>query len=173
LTVGYGVVGASAASKTGITTGSTTSGTKDNQTTPVNWRGIENFWGNIFNWIDGLNINNKVPYVCNTFNFVDDTSTGYTQIAFSLPSDDNFVSAFGYDSNNDWILLPSEASGANENSAIGDTVYSTTEWRVAYLGGGWHGASAAGVFSWDLYGESSLSESYRGSRLMYIPNKHN
>ena len=169
LSVGYGIVGASAASKTGITIGSTTSGTKDNQTTPVNWRGIENLWGNIWNWIDGLNINNRVPYVCDTFTFVDDTSTGYTQIGFSIPSQNAYVSALGYDANNDWIMLPSEATGANENSAIGDYVYSNTGWRVACLGGYWADAFKVGLFDWILGDDSSNANSRRGSRLMYVP----
>jgi len=169
LTVGNGVVGASGASKTGITTGSTTSGTKDNQTTPVNWRGIENFWGNIWNWIDGLNLNNRVPYVCNTFNFVDNTSTDYTQIAFSVPSSNAYVSALGYDSNNDWIMLPSEASGANANSAIGDYVWTNTGWTVAGLGGYWGNGSGAGSFSWGLDSSSSNSNAHVGSRIMFIP----
>lgn len=169
LSVGYGVVGASAASKNGITIGSTTSGTKDNQTTPVNWRGIENLWGNIWNWIDGLNINNGVPYVCDTFTFVDDTSTGYTQIGFSIAIPNAYVSALGYDANNDWIMLPSEATGANENSAIGDYVYSNTGWRVACLGGRWLSAFAAGLFDWSLGVVSSNAGSDLGSRLMYVP----
>lgn len=170
LSVGYCVVGASAASKTGITIGSTTSGTKDNQTTPVNWRGIENLWGNIWNWIDGLNINDRVPYVCDTFTFVDDTFTGYTQIGFSIPSQNAYVSALGYDANNDWIMLPSEATGANENSAIGDYVYSNTGWRVAYLGGHWRSAFKAGLFYWSLSDASSYTTSSLGSRLMFIPS---
>lgn len=169
LSVGYGIVGASAASKTGITIGSTTSGTKDNQTTPVNWRGIENLWGNIWNWIDGLNINDRVPYVCDTFTFVDNTSTGYTQIGFSIPSSNAYVSALGYDANNDWIMLPSEATGTNENSAIGDYVYSNTGWRVAFLGGYWAYAFKVGLFFWGLNDGSSNADSGRGSRLMYVP----
>lgn len=169
LTVGYGVVNTSAASKTGITTGSTTSGTKNNQTTPVSWRGIENLWGNVFDWIDGLNVNERVPYVCDTFNFVDDTSTGYTQIAFSLPSNNNYVSALGYDSNNDWILLPSEATDATKDSAIGDSVASNTGWRIACIGGDYGSNYGAGFFYWNLDAASSLAAWYRGSRIMYIP----
>lgn len=170
LGLGYGVVNASAAAKTGITTGSISSGTKANQTTPVNWRGIENFWGNIWNYIDGLNINNRIPYVCDTFSFADNTSTGHTQIGFNVPEGSGtYVSAFGYDSNNDWVLLPSEATGADQNSAIGDTIYTNTSWRVAYLGGRWTYGFAAGLFCWVLFDDSSSAGSVRGSRLMYIP----
>ena len=45
--IGQGAVSASAATYAGQTTGNVTSGTQDNKTTPVNWRGIENFWGTL------------------------------------------------------------------------------------------------------------------------------
>lgn len=167
--IGQGVVSASAATYAGQTTGNVTSGTQDNKTTPVNWRGIENFWGNIFDWIDGLNINNRTPYVCNTFTFVDDTSTGYTQISFNLPSS-NYITAFGYDSNNDWILLPSESSStANTDGPIGDYVSSNSGWRVARLGGGWADDSVAGAFYWSCSSSSSAAGAIISARLMYIP----
>ena len=169
IAVGQGVVSASAATYAGQTTGNITSGTQDNKTTPVNWRGIENLWGNIFDWIDGLNVNNRVPYFCNSYTFVDDTSTGYTQISFSLPSS-NYITAFGYDSTNDWVLLPSESSStANPTGPIGDCVDSDSGWRVAQLGGRWNGGSYAGAFYWDCYNYSSSASASIGARLMFIP----
>jgi hypothetical protein len=167
--IGQGVVSASAATYAGQTTGNVTSGIQDNKTTPVNWRGIENFWGNIFDWIDGLNINNRVPYFCNSYTFVDDTSSGYTQISFSLPSS-NYITALGYDSNNPWVLLPSESSDSpNPTRPIGDYFNSYSGWRVAQLGGGWNDVSHAGAFYWFCYATSSTAGSGIGARLMYIP----
>ena len=169
IAVGQGVVSASAATYAGQTTGNITSGTQDNKTTPVNWRGIENLWGNIWDWIDGLNVNGMVPYFCNTYTFVDDTSTGYTQIAFSLPSS-NYITAFGYDSTNDWVLLPSESSStAKPTGPIGDYVFSYSGWRVALLGGRWSDVSDAGAFFWICHFNSSDANVYLGARLMFIP----
>lgn len=168
--IGQGVVSASAATYAGQTVGNVTSGTQDNKTTPVNWRGIENFWGNIWDWIDGLNVNNRIPYFCNSYAFVDDTSTGYTQIGFNLPSANNFISALGYDSNNDWIMLPSEATGASATGAIGDYFYSVSGWRVARLGGYWDHDSNAGAFYWFCGDDSSSAYAYVGSRVMFIPS---
>ena len=169
IAVGQGVVSASAATYAGQTTGNITSGTQDNKTTPVNWRGIENLWGNIWDWIDGLNVNERIPYFCNTYTFVDDTSTGYTQISFSLPSS-NYITAFGYDSTNDWVLLPSESSStANPTGPIGDYVYSYSGWRVALLGGRWSDDSNAGTFYWFCNSGSSNASAGIGARLMFIP----
>lgn len=169
IAVGQGVVSASAVTYAGQTTGNITSGTQDDTTTPVNWRGIENLWGNIFDWIDGLNVNERTPYFCNTYTFVDNTSTGYTQISFSLPSS-NYITAFGYDSTNDWVLLPSESSSTdNPTGPIGDYVYSNSGWRVALLGGRWNYGSYAGAFCWFCYNNSSRADADIGARLMFIP----
>ena len=168
--VGKGVTNASAAVYAGQTTGNITSGTQSNETTPVNWRGIENFWGNIFDWIDGLNINERVPYVCDNYTFVDNTSTGYTQISFSLPVS-NYITALGYDSDNDWVMLPSEStSTSNPNGPIGDYVFSNAGWRVALLGGRWAYRSLAGAFYWDCSATSSGVIASVGARLMYVPS---
>lgn len=168
-TLGWGIVSASAASNTGTTTGSVSSGDMVGKTTAVNWRGIENFWGNVFNWIDGLNINDRTPYVCNTYTFVDDTSTGYTQIAFALLSSNAFISALGYDTNNDWIMLPSEATNATADSAIGDYVYSSSGWRVAPLGGYYSSDSNAGALCWYCNYRYSSADNVIGARVMYLP----
>ena len=168
--IGQGVVSASAATYAGQTTGNVTSGTQDNKTTPVNWRGIENFWGNIWDWIDGLNIDNRTPYFCNSYTFVDDTATGYTQIGFNLPSSNNYISALGYDSNNDWIMLPSEAAVASATSAIGDYLHQKWEWRVTRLGGSFANGSYAGAFYWSCSDYSSNSHSTIGARAMFIPS---
>jgi hypothetical protein len=168
--IGQGVVSASAATYAGQTTGNVTSGTQDNKTTPVNWRGIENFWGNFWDWIDGLNVNVRVPYFCNSYTFVDDTSSGYTQISFSLPSS-NYITALGYDSNNPWVLLPSESSSAsNPTGPIGDYVSSRSGWCVAQLGGSWSNDSYAGALCWVCNYSSSSTNSYIGARVMFIPS---
>ena len=170
IAIGQGIVSDSAVHNTGQTVGSTTSGTQNNQKTAVNYRGIENFWGNIWTWIDGLNVSSYTPYVCDTYTFVDDTTTGYTQIGFNIPAT-NFITALGYDANNDWIMLPSEASSTEEPSGpIGDRVNSDSGLRVVYLGGRWaYGGSKAGAFYWDCTESSSDARTYTGARIMYIP----
>ena len=169
LSVGWGISEASDLQSTGQTVGNTTSGTRDNKVTAVNYRGIENLWGNIWGWIDGMNVNDRTPYVCNTFSFVDDTTTGFTQIGFNLPST-NFTTAFGYDSNNDWVVLPSETSSTpNIDGPIGDHTSSNSGLCVAALGGRWVGGANLGLFAWGCSDDSSVIGEYAGTRIMYIP----
>lgn len=154
---------------TGTTTGSISSGSTTNAKIAVNYRGIENMWGNKWAWIDGLNMIAATPFICNSYSFADNTTTGYTRIAFSCPSPNNYQSALGYDSTNDWVLLPSEASGADQNSAIGDYVYTYTGNLAARLGGSWTNSSYVGVFCWDVNGDASSRYRTVGARLMYVP----
>ena len=153
----------------GTTTGSISSGSTTNAKIAVNYRGIENMWGNKHTWIDGLNMSSETPYICDSYSFADDTTTGYTQIAFNCPAN-NYQSALGYDSTNDWVLLPSEASGADQNSAIGDYVYDSVGGLAARLGGAWSNSSNAGVFCWVLNYPASYQGRNVGVRLMYIPS---
>lgn len=171
-TLGRGVVSAGSTVNTGLTTGSISSGNLTNNTTPVNYRGVENLWGDIWKMVDGINFNSRTPYVCDTYTFVDDTSIGYTAIAFNLPStSDTYTTAFGYDANNDWILLPSESSSTPATDGpIGDKVWSKSGWTIALLGGSWVHGTDAGLFAWSGYDSSSASSVYFGGRLMYIPS---
>lgn len=157
---------------TNVTSGDTTTGggTKGDMK-PVCWRGIENLWGNIRSWIDGFIGNNGTGYFKNDYNF-DDTysSSTYTQIGFTLPSN-YYTTYFGYDSTNDWIIFPhSASSSSNPTGSIGDYFYlNTSTNRVCYLGGDWDSGSNAGLFCFSVNNDSSNSYSYIGSRLMYVP----
>jgi hypothetical protein len=53
----------------------------------MSYRGIENFYGHLWKWVDGFNINSNIPYVCNDdTHFADGTSTNYTALGVTLAS---------------------------------------------------------------------------------------
>ena len=169
LAVGYGVASDADLHNTGQTVGNTTSGTRNNKTTCVNYHGIENMWGNLWSWSDGINFNNRIPYICNTFSFVDDTTTGYTQLAFNIPVS-NYITAFGYDANNDWVILQSETSPIeNADGPIGDSCSSDIDFRICQIGGRWTNDTALGICIMNCVHNSSIEDQYIGARIMYIP----
>jgi len=50
----------------------------------VKYRHIENLWGNIFQWCDGINFNDDTSYIClNPTNYADDTDENYTQLSYT------------------------------------------------------------------------------------------
>jgi hypothetical protein len=150
--------------------GNVTSGTQDNKTTPVNWRGIENLWGNISSWVDGINVYGRQIYICNSYTFVDNTADGYIGISFSAPASTGYITRLGYDSNNPWALL-AIGSSSTGTELIGDyfTANSFSSYRAVAIGGDYTLDSEAGMFYWYSTG-SGNSSTLVGARLMYIPS---
>lgn len=145
--------------------------------TSICYRGVENFWGNIWKFAYGINFYCEVGkpflgYVCKDFNYAESKRTdNYENIGFALPSENGYVSAMGYSTNYDWLFLPSEVKG-NSSLPVGDYYYQNNTWdgyRIAPLGGGWHHGSFAGGFYWRLaYGVGDRVRDI-GGRLVYVP----
>ena len=149
-----------------------------NGKTSVSYRGMENPWGNIWNFVYGINIwgngqmNGGEPYICSDFNYAESKNNGnYEGAGFYLTNANGYVSAFGYSQKYDWLFLPSEALG-NSSLPVGDYAYITANlnaYRIALLGGGWANGTGAGGFCWALLnGVGSRSRSI-GGRLVYVP----
>lgn len=156
--------------------GVATKNTADGKTS-ICYRGVENFWGNIWKFAYGINFYCEVGkpflgYVCKDFNYAESKRTdNYENIGFALPSENGYVSAMGYSTNYDWLFLPSEVKG-NSSLPVGDYYYQNNTWdgyRIALLGGAWGNGSGAGGFYWSLdNGVGSRSRDI-GGRLVYVP----
>ena len=145
--------------------------------TSICYRGVENFWGNIWKFAYGINFYCEVGkpflgYVCKDFNYAESKKTdNYENIGFALPSENGYVSAMGYSTKYDWLFLPSEVKG-NSSLPVGDYYYQNNTWdgyRIARLGGCWVNGSYAGGFYWSLaYGVGYRGRDI-GGRLVYVP----
>lgn len=148
--------------------------------TSVCWRGKENFWGNIWKFVYGINIwgNGKMgggqPYICSDFSFAESKNSGnYEPAGFTVTNANGYISAMGYSTACDWLFIASECLG-NSSLPVGDYTYVTVNlngYRIARLGGGWDGGGGAGGFCWGLGG--GVGSRYRGigGRLVYIPTR--
>ena len=145
--------------------------------TSICYRGVENFWGNIWKFAYGINFYYEVGkpflgYVCKDFNYAESKKTdNYENIGFALPSENGYVSAMGYSTKYDWLFLPSEVKG-NSSLPVGDYYYQNNTWdgyRIALLGGYWNGGSSAGGFCWALYDGVGSRNRIIGGRLVYVP----
>lgn len=148
--------------------------------TSVCWRGKENFWGNIWKFVYGINIwgNGKMgggqPYICSDFSFAESKNSGnYEPAGFTVTNADGYISAMGYSTACDWLFIASECLG-NSSLPVGDYTYITVNlngYRIARLGGGWFNGSSAGGFGWHLdNGVGYRVRSIEG-RLVYIPTR--
>lgn len=148
--------------------------------TSVCWRGKENFWGNIWKFVYGINIwgNGKMgggqPYICSDFNFAENKNSGnYEGAGFTATNVAGYISAMGYSTICDWLFIASECTG-NSSLPVGDYTYITQNlngYRIALLGGSWIRGGSAGAFFWTLdNGVGSRARSI-GGRLVYIPTR--
>ena len=146
--------------------------------TSICYRGVENFWGNIWKFAYGVNIwgNGKMaggmPYICSDFNYAEGKNTdNYEGAGFTVTKANGYISAMGYSTKYDWLFMASECLG-NSSLPVGDYTYITENlngYRIALLGGGWTYGSNAGGFYWDL--DSGVGNRFRnvGGRLVYVP----
>lgn len=146
--------------------------------TSICYRGVENFWGNIWKFAYGVNIwgNGKMaggmPYICSDFNYAEGKNTdNYEGAGFTVTKANGYISAMGYSTKYDWLFMASECLG-NSSLPVGDYTYITENlngYRIALLGGSWYAGSFAGGFCWTLtYGVGFRYRSI-GGRLVYVP----
>ena len=148
--------------------------------TSVCWRGKENFWGNIWKFVYGINIwgNGKMgggqPYICSDFNFAESKNSGnYEGAGFTVTQKEGYISAMGYSTACDWLFIASECLG-NSSLPVGDYTYVTVNlngYRIALLGGSWRDGGNAGGFYWDLSSGVGTRTRSIGGRLVYIPTR--
>lgn len=142
--------------------------------TGVVYRGIEDFWGNVWEWVDGVNWNGGTYYICNDpSKYADDTATGYTQLSFKGATNwsSSYITEEGLDTGaNPHVMLPSAAGSGSESTYMCDACWSSTGWRVFLRGGVWANGSICGLFAAGLNSASSDSSANVGSRLLYIPS---
>lgn len=143
----------------------------------ISYRGMEDPWGNMWDFVYGLNFYYEsgkpfLGYVCKDFNFAESKQTdNYESIGFTLPSENGYISAMGYSTKFDWLFLPSEVKG-DSALPIGDYYYQNNTWngyRIALLGGGWYDGVDAGGFDWDVNGGVGYRYRDIGGRLVYVP----
>lgn len=149
--------------------------------TSVCWRGKENFWGNIWKFVYGINIwdNGKMgggqPYICSDFSFAESKNSGnYEPAGFTVTNANGYISAMGYSTACDWLFIASECLG-NSSLPVGDYTYITENlngYRIALLGGIWISWDSAGGFYWDLRNGVGSRDRSIGGRLVYIPTRN-
>lgn len=171
--------GTGRAAKSTVYPGNVATEYTDNGKTSICWRGKENFWGNIWKFVYGVNIwgNGKMaggqPYICKDFNFAENkNSDNYEAAGFTVAAKAGYISAMGYSTKCDWLFMASECLG-NSALPVGDYTYITellNGYRIARLGV-WAYGVIAGPFYWILDSGVGYRSRIVGGRLVYIPTK--
>ena len=151
----------------------------------INYRGMENPWGNFWSMIGGADVHgNGVKqggeiYICNDFNYTPGVkSSNYSYVGFNLPATYGWINAMGKGLDEfDWVYMPIECgSNANSSVPVGDNL-----WTVGNLngtmsiatGGSYGYKEDCGPFYYAA--DRSVQDSARynyGTKLLFIPTKN-
>lgn len=178
--VGKGVVSASAAYVTGYNTttieevstenttltSGMTFGTTANSTTHMRLFGIEDFWGSIWEWVDGLttDANRNIITSWNSFSGENVETTSITTPSGLTSNASGYIKEVA--GNNDAGFMPTSFGGS-----------STTFWPdygylytscVLRFGSAWADSDQAGPFYLVAYYGASSAYAYIGARLSYV-----
>lgn len=162
--VGMGYVSGSSVQQSGYNnTNGMTYGTASS-TVSMKLFGLENFWGNVYQWIDGIKTDGSYNILTAIDNF-NDTGSGYTSYSSGLSS-----TVSGYLSNAQGTtqtgFIAKQCNGSSSTyycdyASLGSS-------GLPYFGGSWAGGSAAGAFVLVVGSSASDTSSRIGARLMYL-----
>ena len=137
--------------------------------TAVAYRGIENPFGNVFQFVDGINVKDHVCYLCTSQDdyVVDKFTSPYNALGYTIALTDGYSKSLGYDNNYPIASFPTEI-GASNTTGTCDIYVQNTGNRIALVGGNWNNGSNAGLWYWSFYFISSRVNLYLGSRLLKL-----
>lgn len=154
-----------------INTGTTdnvkgSSGFVTSGSTPMAYRGIENLYGNLAMWTDGLNISNLSLYSCDdATKYASDVFTSpYYMLNYSLQSmtsGNSNITGLGFDKDHPSVEAPASSNNDQYNTYYHDYCYVNGSGNyVVDTGGSWDwGAGNSGLWCWDGNGSSTTASS--------------
>ncbi len=140
------------------------------------YRGVENIFGNIFKFIDGINIKEYEAYVCKDPSQykVDTFTEPYKKLSYGLfkPAEgatstyiEGYAKTLGYDEENPEFALTSSIGGSSGTYVTDYSVINNGN-RILFAGGSWYYTAIAGLWYWLLNYTSSFTSLSVGSRLL-------
>lgn len=164
--LGKGVTSASVAINTGTMDTKGMYWGDQTGTAGVKFCGIENFWGNISKFCDGLIlVSGSSKYkIYGTYN---DTATGYTTGVTMSTSLSTYIDTINI--SNGYGMIPKTVVSEDASSKFHDRVYTSTGTNICYTGGDWSYAAYAGLFSVGLGHTASVTNADIGAALSFTP----
>lgn len=138
--------------------------------TPMVYRGIESFWGGLWQWVDGINFNNLETWIANN-------AAQYTDNVFVPPyvkvgyqrsgTNGQNIKSLGYDEANPTVQMPTDTTGGTDYSQEWGDVYNVNPSGVfALLSGGFcNFGLSAGPRAAITNSSASATSYYIGARL--------
>ncbi len=150
--------------KLGMKSGSATG----NDRGSVIYRGVEDIFGNVWQFVDGINIVDYQAYInYNPATYVSDKFTGdYQKLGYiNNKTSGSYITGLGYDPKHPLVGLPTDVDGSS-NTYTCDYYWCNSGNRIARVGGAWPDGLSCGLWCWNLHYDSTYSGIYVGARLL-------
>lgn len=136
------------------------------------YRGVENLFANIWQWVDGINIISGKFYICKNHSlYASDTTENYKQLGYNALGTEGYGKELDLDVDEPFFRFP-KAVGGGSSSYLCDYYYNNASSvaegakRVALVGGYFHSGASAGLWCWYFYYGSSAAYWYVGCRVL-------
>lgn len=131
---------------------------------PFHYRGIENLYGNVYQFVDGYNINDNQGWFCKD---ADDYASNvfaapYEKIGYINKNANGYVKYMGFDPVNTMVEMPVDVS----SNLYKDYYSQSSGQRIAIVGGRWSNSESAGLWYWFLTYFSAEASVNIGGRLV-------
>lgn len=136
---------------------------------PCSYRGIENPFGSVWQFVDGVNITDNQAWVCkNAGQYASNVfASPYEKLSYvNLNANGSGPVEMGYDSNLPFAEFATNVTGGSTSKYYCDYYYQASGSRIARFGGSWFNGSTAGLSCWHLSGDSSNTHFSLGGRLV-------
>jgi hypothetical protein len=160
------------AMKTGFSSGITASSGSVSSNTDgkhsFSYRGVESLYGDIWQFVDGVNINENQAWVCrDADDYVSNLfAAPYEELSYINHNGNGYAAEMGLDADLPFAEFPISVTGGADTKYYCDYYYQATGQRIARVGGHWAYGSSAGLSFWRLYYYSSTSSVALGARLL-------
>ena len=137
---------------------------------PCVWRGIENPFGNIWQFVDGINITDNQSWIAkNAEDYASNLFTDpYEPLSYINCDANGYAKELGFDHRNPFAEFTTSVGGG-ATTYYSDYYRQNEGQRIARFGGDWYHGSHAGLSYWTLHDASSHTNVYFGGRLLKKP----
>ena len=131
------------------------------------YRGVENLFANIWQFVDGINIQDRLAYICKDHSQYADNvfADPYKALAYTNADANGYAKTLGLDVDEPFFRFPTEVGGST-STYMADYYYQNTGNRVALVGGGFFSGASAGLWYWSFGSDSSDASWNIGCRVL-------
>ena len=133
----------------------------------VIYRGIENPYGNMWQFVDGITVVDRIAYICKDHSQYADSKTAspYKKLGYVNGDTNGWTKNLGFDPDEPLARFPVEIGGSS-SAGTGDYYYQNTGTLLARVGGYFGSGANDGFWYWNLNSDFSLSSVSAGCRLL-------